>query len=92
MNQETASTLALKALAWLVNDEDLVGVFMGATGATVQDLRAQASDPAFQVSILEFLTMDDRWVMQFCDSVGEDYAAPLMASQVLAGEAGRHWT
>lgn len=92
MNETAAQTLALKALAWLVGNDDLVGVFLGATGASADDLRAQAADTAFQVSVLEFLTMDDAWVMAFCDEAGLAYDAPLMARHVLAGEAGRHWT
>lgn len=92
MNEESAQVLALKALSWLVGDDELVGVFLGATGASVDDLKAQAGDSAFQVSVLEFLTMDDSWVMGFCDAHGYAYEAPLTARHVLAGEAGRHWT
>ncbi|WP_299349961.1 DUF3572 domain-containing protein [uncultured Shimia sp.] len=92
MNQEAAQVLALQALAWLVGNDDLVGVFLGTTGASADDLKAQAGDPSFQVSVLEFLTMDDAWVVAFCDEAGHAYETPLMARHVLAGEAGRHWT
>ena len=92
MNEEAAQILALEALTWLVGNDELVGVFLGATGAAVEDLKTQAGDAAFQVSVLEFLTMDDAWVMEFCDTKGHAYEAPLMARHVLAGEAGRHWT
>lgn len=92
MNEEAAQVLALQALAWLVGNDDLVGVFLGATGAAADDLRAQTGDRAFQISVLEFLTMDDAWVMSFCDTSDHAYDAPLMARNVLAGEAGRHWT
>ena len=92
MNEEAAQVLALQALGWLVSSDELVGVFLGATGASVEDLKSQAADRAFQVSVLEFLTMDDAWVVSFCDEAGHAYEAPLMARHVLAGEAGRHWT
>ncbi len=92
MTEDAAGTLALRALGWLIGEDDLLGVFLGATGASADDLRAQAADPAFQASVLEFLTMDDAWVTRFCDSLGEEYTAPLAAARVLAGEAGRHWT
>ena len=92
MNEEAAQVLALKALTWLVGNDELVGVFLGATGAAAEDLKAQAGDAAFQVSVLEFLTMDDAGVMAFCDESGHAYEAPLMARHVLAGEAGRHRT
>ena len=92
LSQEAASTIALKALAWLVGNDELMPVFMGATGASADDLRGQAADPGFQASVLEFLTMDDSWVVSFCDTIGEDYMTPMMALNALRGEAGRHWT
>ena len=42
--QESAQTLALRALAWLLADEELTGLFLGATGASPADLRARAQD------------------------------------------------
>ena len=38
---EAAETLSLRALAWLVGQEDLLPVFLGATGASEADLRAR---------------------------------------------------
>ncbi len=92
MNQDAAETLALKALSWLVGNDDLLPVFLGASGASVEDLKSQAATAEFQASVLEFLTMDDAWVMAFCDTVSQPYEAPMMAAQVLAGESRRHWT
>jgi len=92
LSRDAAETVALKALGWLVNNDELLPVFLGATGASADDLRAQAGDAAFQASVLEFLTMDDAWVVAFCDCVGEDYMIPMTARLVLLGEGGRHWT
>lgn len=92
LSRDAAETIALQALGWLVGNDELMPVFLGATGASVEDLRAQANDAAFQASVLEFLTMEDAWVVAFCDAVGEDYMTPMMARQVLLGESGRHWT
>ena len=92
LSRDAAETIALQALGWLVNNDELLPVFLGATGASAEDLRAQAGDATFQASVLEFLTMDVAWVVAFCDSVNEDYMTPMMARQVLLGESGRHWT
>ncbi|MCW8843457.1 MAG: DUF3572 domain-containing protein [Rhodobacteraceae bacterium] len=92
LSRDAAETLALQALGWLVGNDELLPVFLGATGASVDDIKGQAGDPAFLGSVLEFLTMDDAWVVAFCDTVGEDYMTPMMARQVLLGESGRHWT
>ncbi len=92
MSPETAQTIALQALGWLVGNEELCPTFMGATGTSAEDMRARAADPAFQASVLEFLTMDDAWVMAFCDTVGLKYEEPLMARYALPGAEQVHWT
>ncbi|APG46255.1 DUF3572 domain-containing protein [Phaeobacter porticola] len=89
---DAAETLGLKALAWLAGNDELLPVFLGSTGASEADLRAQASDPAFLGSVLDFLTMDDAWVMQFCDSLGISYEQPMHARMALPGGAQVHWT
>lgn len=92
MSPEHAETIALQALGWLVGNDDLCPTFLGATGSTVDDLRARATDPAFQASVLEFITMDDAWVMAFCDTVNITYDQPLMARYALPGAEAVHWT
>ena len=92
MSPEQAEMVALKALGWLVGNDDLRDVFLGATGASAEDLRAQATDPAFQASVLDFITMDDAWVMGFCDAAGLKYEDPMRARQALPGAEQVHWT
>lgn len=92
MNPELAQTIALEALGWLVGNDELCPIFLGSTGGSVDDLREKAGDPAFQASVLEFLTMDDAWVMAFCDSAGRDYSDPLHARYALPGAEQVHWT
>ena len=92
MTPEAAQTVALKALGWLVGNEDLCPTFMGSTGSSVDDLRDRAGDAEFQVSVLEFLTMDDAWVMAFCDAEGLSYDMPLRARYALPGAEEVHWT
>lgn len=92
MNGEMAQTIAIQALGWLVANEELCPVFLGSTGSSVEDLRNRATEPAFQASVLEFLTMDDSWVMAFCDAHGLAYADPLAARYALPGAEQVHWT
>jgi len=89
---EFAETLALRALGWIAGHEDLLPVFLGATGSTPEELRRRAADPDFLVSVLDFLLMDDAWVMAFCDAEGFAYAEPMAARQALPGGAETHWT
>lgn len=92
MRQETAETLALRALAWLAGNDELLPVFLGATGASAEDLRTRASDPDFLGSVLDFLMMDDAWVVAFCDDEALDYQAPGAARAALPGGGAVHWT
>ncbi|MBE1283945.1 MAG: DUF3572 family protein [Rhodobacteraceae bacterium] len=89
---ENAETLALQVLAWLVSQDDLLPVFLGATGADEADLRHRAAEPEFLSAVLDFLMMDDAWVMQFCDAQGVAYEAPMQARMSLPGGAQVHWT
>ena len=92
MAPEHAQTIALHALAWLVGNDDLCPAFLGATGSSVDDLRSQAMDPAFQASVLEFLTSNDEWVMAFCDTIELGYDQPLLARYAIPGAEAVHWT
>lgn len=92
MTADRAETLALQVLAWLVGNDDLLPAFLGATGASEEDLRAQAGDPAFLGAVLDFLAMDDAWIVAFCDANGLAYDLPMRARAALPGGQQTHWT
>ena len=92
MSQESAETVALQSLAWLTANEELLLVFLGSTGAGVDDLRERAKDAEFLGSVLDFLLMDDAWVVQFCDSAGLSYDKPMLARAALPGGEDVFWT
>lgn len=90
--QEAAEVIALQVLGWLAGNEELLPVFQGSTGASEADIRAGAGDPAFLGSVLDFVTMDDAWVMQCCDHLGLSYETPMRARQMLPGGEQVNWT
>lgn len=90
--REFAETLALRALGWLAGNDDLLPVFLGASGASVSDLRSRAADPDFLGAVLDFLLMDDAWVAAFCAAEGLACSDPMTARQLLPGGAETHWT
>ncbi|WP_289043594.1 DUF3572 domain-containing protein [uncultured Aliiroseovarius sp.] len=92
MTPETAEATALNVLAWLVSDEDLLPVFMGSTGADQDALRQGAGDQAFLGSVLDFMLMDDAWVVRACDALNMPYQHIAVARQALPGGAHMHWT
>lgn len=92
ITQEFAETVGLQALAWLAANEDLLPVFLGSTGASEADVRSGATDPAFLGSLLEFLMMDDAWVISFCDSISIPYERVMQARYALPGGEQVNWT
>lgn len=92
ISQDRAETIGIQAVAWLAANDELFQVFTGATGASEADFRASVSDPDFQGSVLDFLMMDDAWVVAFCDAQGLGYDMVMMARQVLPGGGQVHWT
>ena len=92
MNAEAAETIALQALGWLASNDELCPIFLGSSGASVDDLKAQVGDPVFLASVLEFVTMDDQWVVAMCDTLGSGYDVPLRARYALPGAEQTHWT
>lgn len=91
ISADAAETIALKALVWLLGNDDLLPVFLGSTGADPAEMKERATERAFLASVLEFLTMDDAWVVAFCDAQGLAYDYPMQALTALAG-AKVHWT
>ncbi len=90
--QESAETMALQALAWLLGQDDLVGVFLNATGADQGQLASLAGDAVFLGAVLDFLMEDDARVIGFCDGAGLPYPSVLQARQALPGGQIPNWT
>ena len=90
--QESAETLALQCLAWLAGNEELLPVFMGASGVSQEDLRKGAEDPVFLGSVLDFVMMDDAWVVEFCADHGLPNESLMRARMALPGGEQVNWT
>lgn len=91
MKQEQAEVIGLQALVWLIENEELRPVFLGASGATVDDLKTRAGDSDFLVSVLDFILMDDTHVTGFCDANGLTYETPMRALHSLPGQGVPNW-
>jgi hypothetical protein len=92
MKQDAAETVALRALGWLAANDDLFPVFLGATGASAGEVAARAGEAEFLGAVLDFLLMDDAWVMAFCDGAGLGYGVPMQARAALPGGGQVNWT
>jgi len=88
MNRESAEAMALQALGWIAGNEELLPVFLAATGVSPTELRARLREAEFLASVLDFLLMDDAWVVAFCDAHGHGYETARQARMALPGAAG----
>ena len=91
ISAESAETLGLQALGWIAASEDLLPVFLGATGSAPGDLRRRAAEPEFLGAVLDFLLLEDAWVTGFCDAAGLAYDLPRRARAALPGGAAEDW-
>lgn len=92
MTPHVAETFALNVLTWLVGDEDLLPIFLSSSGTDGIDLRENAGSPEFLGAVLDFLLMDDAWVLRCCEETGLDPNLTMTARAALPGGAQMHWT
>ena len=91
-SQDSAESVALMALSWLAGQEDHCRAFLAASGASPEDMRGRLQDPGFLGAVLDFILMDDRWVIDCCDAMGLGYTEIQTARASLPGGETVHWT
>ena len=92
MDREIAETRALEVLTWVLSEDDLIQVFMGATGASQNDLRSNTLSHEFLLSILDFVLMDDRWVISCSKFLNIDPSQIQLIRMSLDGGQELTWT
>lgn len=92
MTSGQAEILALQALGWLAQSDDLLTVFLNASGMVEQDLKTRADDAEVLAAVLDFVLMDDAWVMGVCADAGTTPEILMRARAALPGGADPHWT
>ena len=92
MDREIAETRALEVLTWLLSEDDLIQVFMGATGASQNDLRSNTLSHEFLLSILDFVLMDDSWVISCSKFLNIDPSQIQLIRMSLDGGQEVTWT
>ena len=92
MRQDLAERSALSVLTWLLAEEELLPVFMGATGASSDDFRSGAADPVFLASVLDFVLMDDAWVLSCAQVLGHPPEHLVEIRAALPGGDLPNWT
>ncbi len=92
MTETEAETIALRVLAWLAGDGDLMPVFLGASGLTAGELALRAEDRDLLAAVLDFVLMDDAWLMRIGAETGMDPSLPGLARSHFPGGQDPNWT
>lgn len=92
MNSEQAEILALKALAFLAADTELMDRFALLSGMAPNDIVARAGDGEVLAGVMDFLLSDEAVLTDFCAAHDIDPEHPARARQNLLGGALPHWT
>lgn len=97
MTPQHAEDIALRALAWLCQDDELLPVFLAASGAGPDDLRTALSAPegpdtGMLGAALDFILMRDDTVIACARALGLPNDRLALAAAMLSGRAGMHWT
>lgn len=92
MNQDLAETRALGVLGWIAGQHDLLPVFLGATGTGEDDLRRRAGEAEFLAAVMDFVMMDDAWVIDCATDLGWQPDEMIMIRAALPGGDLPHWT
>ena len=78
-----AEEVALRAVAWIMADDDMVGRFLSLTGAGADEIRTRLSQPDFQGAVLDFILNDEPTLMAFVEAEGLAPEVPMMARSKL---------
>ena len=92
MGIQQAEIIALKALAFLAADTELMDRFAALSGVAPIDLVERAGDGEMLAGVLDFLLSDEAVLNDFCAAHDIDPEHPAAARQKLPGGALPHWT
>jgi len=92
MTLEEAETYALKATNWLVSNQELLDLFMGSTGVSENTIKSDIQNTVFLVAVLDFLLLDDKWVIEACDAMELQPELMQTARLTLPGGDQVNWT
>ncbi|HUI12620.1 MAG TPA: DUF3572 domain-containing protein [Xanthobacteraceae bacterium] len=77
--------LAIAALAFIAEEPERMGAFLGATGLAPEAVRDAARTPGFLAGVLEHMLGDESLLLAFADSQGLDPAEIARARGAFGG-------
>ena len=85
MRTSDAETLALRALAYLAADSEILARFLTISGLEPDNLRQRLTDPELLGGVIEFLLSDENLCAEFLTAEGLDPRNLHAALQALSG-------
>ncbi len=76
---EDAQAVALKAIAFLVADDELLPRFVALSGCGLDDIRRQITDMGFLGGVLDFILADETTLLTFIAAADLAPETPMMA-------------
>ena len=92
MTSQEAEIYALKVTTWLISNQDLLDVFMNSTGVSEAAIKSDFHDGVFLAAILDFVLLDDKWVIAACDAMHLEPDEMHSARLLLPGGERVNWT
>lgn len=79
-----AETIGIDALSFLAGNGELLTRFLDLTGLSIEQLRTEATKPAFFVGLLDFILGHEPTLMDFANAAELDPAEVALARERLA--------
>lgn len=89
-NTQDAEGVAISALGFLASDPERLGRFLSVTGLGPENLRAAAGEPAFLLSVLDYVAADESLLMALAGHLSIRPEAITQAHQRMAGPIQHH--
>lgn len=84
MNDHQAENIAIAALEFLTLNETYFDNFLANSGMAAEQIKQVVTSAAFQISILDFMCMDESLLLSFCHAAEIAPAEPYRAFQYLS--------
>lgn len=92
IRQETAESLALGALSWMISQTDIIERFLGESGLSPGDLAIAATEPEFLAAVVDFILTQDDWVIAASAALDLSATRFVELRAALPGGAVPDWT
>ena len=84
-NKDHAETLALKAIHFILGDENLQQGFLATSGVSPNEFKDMIGDPEFLGGVLDFLLSNEEQLIKFCEDNEIEPTEPAKARRLFPG-------